>query len=300
MNLDEAIDHYLNYIVVEKGLSQKTLEAYSHDLTTFAEFISVGAQHAVPILNELNDQHLLKYLIGQKKKGLVARSLARHLVVLRNFFKFCFEEKFIKEDISQKMDSPKLGRKLPHAPTRLDVDKLLNAPDLKTKRGQRDRAMLELLYASGLRVSELVNLKMDDVHLTEGYLKTYGKGRKERLVPMGKFAIREIKEYLEGVRKKILKQNVSKFIFVTGSGRVLTRQAFWKRVKFYALKAGIKQNISPHSLRHSFATHLLEGGADLRSVQVMLGHADISTTQIYTHVSRKHLIEAHEKFHPRG
>ena len=235
-----------------------------------------------------------------RDEGLSARSRARHLVTLRGFYKFLVQENILQRDPAELIDLPKSSLNLPHALTVDEVKLLLTTPDLNKPNGLRDTAMLELLYAAGLRVSELINLKIQDVNLEAGFVRVFGKGSKERIVPIGYFAIETIENYIKNSRPRLLKHIVSPYLFVARAGKPMTRQGFWKLLKRYAQHAGFIKKITPHSLRHSFASHLLEGGADLRAVQVMLGHVDISTTQIYTHVAREHLKKAHAKFHPRG
>lgn len=299
MSLDVLIDRFLNYILVERGLSRNTVEAYGRDLRLWGEFLQQKSPTSLTKVEKIGPDKILEFLIW--RKGAKTRTLARNLVVLRSFFKFCFEEQLLPADITQNVEIPKLSRKLPHVLDRREIDLLLAAPAVKTALGLRNRAMIELLYATGLRVSELVSLKLSDMHFSkEGdYLLAFGKGSKERVVPIGGAAKKVITWYLEEGRPPLLKGRPSVYLFVVRGGKKMSRQMFWIAIKKYGREQGIKRPVSPHVLRHSFATHLLEGGADLRSVQVMLGHADISTTQIYTHMSRKHLIEVHEKFHPR-
>lgn len=299
MNLDSLIDQFLNYLLVERGLSKNTLEAYGHDLRLWSQYVQ-GKKSKEVTLSQMEPDGILNFLIWRKAMGVDSRTLARNLVALRNFFKFCYREKIISSDFTQNIDLPKIHRKLPRVLNTLEIKRLLEAPSKEDPAGLRDQTMLELLYATGLRVSELVNLELNNVNAQGGYLLAYGKGSKERLVPVGQAALKALRDYLEQGRPKLAKERTSPHIFLNKQGKKLTRQAFWMSLKKYGLKKGIKVNLTPHVIRHSFATHLLEGGADLRSVQVMLGHADISTTQIYTHVSRKRLIEIHEKFHPRG
>ncbi len=243
---------------------------------------------------------ILKHLIVMRNAGLGARSRARHLVTIRGFYRFLVQEKILKHDPTRLIDLPKSGLKLPDVLSVEEVKLLLSIPDTNTPAGSRDAAMIELLYAAGLRVSELINLKLQDVNMEAGFVRVFGKGSKERVVPIGLFAKEKIGDYLKTARPLILKNIASRYLFVARAGKPMTRQGFWKLIKRYALKAGFNKKITPHSLRHSFASHLLEGGADLRAVQLMLGHVDISTTQIYTHVAREHLKKIHEKFHPRG
>jgi integrase/recombinase XerD len=239
-------------------------------------------------------------LIALRDAGLGPRSRARHLVSIRGFYRFAVREKVLKHDPAGLIDLPKTSLRLPDVLSIDEVDLLLGIPDAGKPTGARDAAMLELLYAAGLRVSELVNLKLQDINLEAGFVRVLGKGSKERLVPIGLQAQKKIDFYIETSRKILLKNLISPYLFVARAGKPITRQGFWKLMRRYATRAHLTKQISPHSLRHSFATHLLEGGADLRAVQIMLGHVDIATTQIYTHVTRKHLKDLHEKFHPRG
>jgi integrase/recombinase XerD len=295
--IDSLIDQYLNYLLVEKGLSEKTLESYSRDLTRYHEFM---LENGVALISESDTSLVLKHLIALRGVGLGARSRARHLVSIRGFFRFLVQEGIIRQDPTRRVELPKTGLKLPDVLSVEEVQQLLDTPDPKTLLGARDAAMIELLYAAGLRVSELINLKQQDINLEAGFVRVFGKGSKERIVPIGNYARQTITHYTETSRQKLLKNSISAWLFVARAGRPMTRQGFWKLLRRYALKSGLKKKITPHSLRHSFATHLLEGGADLRAVQVMLGHVDISTTQIYTHVAREHLKQMHAKYHPRG
>jgi integrase/recombinase XerD len=239
-------------------------------------------------------------MIALRNAGLSARSRARHLVSIRGFYRFVVQEKMLKHDPARLVDLPKTSLKLPDVLSVEEVSHLLKAPDIKKPLGSRDCAMLELLYAAGLRVSELVNLKLQDVNLEAGFVRVLGKGSRERLVPIGLPAKEKIKSYIEKSRNALLKNKPSSYLFVARAAKPITRQGFWKLLRKYAAQAQLKKKVTPHSLRHSFASHLLEGGADLRTVQVMLGHVDIATTQIYTHVARQQLKALHERFHPRG
>jgi len=239
-------------------------------------------------------------MIALRNAGLSARSRARHLVSIRGFYRFAAQEKVLKHDPAGLVDLPKTSLKLPDVLSVAEVSQLLSTPDPARPVGARDAAMLELLYAAGLRVSELVNLKMQNVNLESGFVRVLGKGSKERVVPIGLLAQKRIEYYLSHSRQALLKNRVSPYIFVARAAKPITRQGFWKLLRRYGALAHLNKKITPHSLRHSFATHLLEGGADLRAVQVMLGHVDIATTQIYTHVTRKHLKDLHKRFHPRG
>jgi integrase/recombinase XerD len=295
--IDTLVDQYLNYLLVEKGLSKKTLESYSRDLARYHEFM---LENGVALISDSDTSSVLKHLIALRDSGLGARSRARHLVSIRGFYRFLVQENIISRDPTRRVELPKIGLKLPDVLSVEEVQLLLDTPDPKTLLGARDAAMIELLYAAGLRVSELVNLKLQDVNLEAGFVRVFGKGSKERVVPIGNYARQTVTHYLETSRNRLLKNLISAWLFVARAGNPMTRQGFWKLLRRYALKSGLKKKITPHSLRHSFATHLLEGGADLRAVQVMLGHVDISTTQIYTHVARDHLKKIHAKYHPRG
>lgn len=296
--LDFLADQYLNYLLVEKGLSRKTLESYSCDLVRYFDFLRQASVHSV---SDNDTAFILQHLIAMQAEGLGPRSRARHLVAIRGFYRFLVQEKMIAADPSRIIDLPKSGLKLPEVLSTAEIDRLLKSPGTDTPLALRNTAMLELLYASGLRVSELVNLNLLDINLEAGFVRVFGKGSKERIVPMGSGAVQALQAYLKSGRPKLLKAGLSSAVlFVARAGKPMSRQGFWKLLRKYALAAGLKKNISPHSLRHSFASHLLEGGADLRAVQVMLGHADIATTQIYTHVATERLREIHTKFHPRG
>jgi len=297
LSKDNLVDQYLNYLIVEKGLAEKTIKAYSSDITSFIEFLD---KRKIKNISETDTPIILKYLITMRDSGLTARSRARHIIALRGFYKFLVQEKIIPLDPSALIDLPKIGLKLPDVLSVREIKLLLKSPDTLKPIGQRDLAMLELLYASGLRVSELINLKLTDINLEAGFVRVLGKGSKERIVPFGMVAGKQILEYINTARPLLTKGLISPYVFAVRAGKPMTRQGFWKLLKKYARIAGIEKIVYPHSLRHSFASHLLEGGADLRSVQIMLGHVDISTTQIYTHVAKERLKKMHEKFHPRA
>jgi integrase/recombinase XerD len=284
---------FLNFCRVEKGLSAATLEAYSADLARFTAFI--GDAGGTP-----STENLRRYLDHLYQSGLSSRSIARHLTTLRNFFGFLLREGLIQADPMEHLRSPKQWQNIPNFLNLEEVERLIRAPQESRPTGLRDRAMLEVLYATGLRVSELCRLGISDIDPTLGVLRTTGKGNKQRLVPIGRSALRALEAYRATGRPALLKGRASRYLFITARGGCLTRQAFWKLLAGYGRKAGIFRGITPHVLRHSFATHLLDGGADLRSVQVLLGHADISTTQIYTHVMRTRLKETVDKHHPRA
>ena len=294
---DILIDQYLNYLLIEKGLSGTTLESYSSDITRYRDFLN---ENKIRRISESDTALILKHMIALRNAGLNARSRARHLVAIRGFYRFMVHEKIISHDPARLVDLPKTSLKLPDVLSVDEVSQLLETPDTDNPRGARDCAMLELLYAAGLRVSELVNLKMQDVNLEAGFVRVFGKGSKERVVPIGLHANEKINAYVQKSRLALLKTRASPYLFVARAGKPLTRQGFWKLLRKYAVQAQLNKKVTPHSLRHSFASHLLEGGADLRAVQVMLGHVDIATTQIYTHVARRQLKILHKQFHPRG
>jgi len=291
------LDRFLHYLTVEKGLSDNTVDAYRHDLSRFLNHLD---EKGMEDLSKVEKVSLRAFLLGLKQQGLSARTIARNQVSLRTFFRFLILEGSLKVNPAEDLESPKTVKTLPEILTVQEVERLLDQPDLKAYLGIRDRAMIEILYATGMRVSELVRLPMNQVNLEAGYALIYGKGSKERVVPLGSEAIRWITHYVQTVRNRLLKGRENPLLFVGRSGKGMSRQRFWKSIKGYSRKAGIRKRMTPHVLRHSFASHLLEGGADLRSVQMMLGHVDISTTQIYTHVTGERLKRVHQKFHPRG
>ena len=297
ISLDELSDRYVNYLVLEKGLSEKTIESYSQDLSRYLKFLKC---HGILDITQADNLMILKHLIDLRDAGLGQRSRARHLVSIRGFYRFLLHEKILKKDPVRGIELPKSIVKLPGVLSIDEIHRLLNVLDSHTHRGARDAAMIELLYAAGLRVSELVTLKMQDANLEAGFVRVFGKGSKERIVPIGRYATDKIQHYIHAARPQLLKSANSRYLFVVRAGKPMTRQGFWKLLRGYAQKAGIYKNITPHTIRHSFASHLLERGADLRAIQEMLGHSDISTTQIYTHVAREYLKRSHEKYHPRG
>ncbi|MDA3903680.1 MAG: site-specific tyrosine recombinase XerD [Desulfuromusa sp.] len=296
--MDQYLDYFFNFLSVEKGLSVNTLNAYGRDLASYAGFLSEREKVANPA--DISQIMLLNYLTFLKNNGLSPRSRARVLSALRSFHRFLLQEKYTEHDPSALVESPRSLSALPKLLSQRDVERLLQSPKGESPIAVRDRAMLEVLYATGMRVSELVGLRLGDLKLDIGCLNAFGKGSKQRLIPLGESAIEILKEYLQDARLKLLKNVVSEEVFLNVRGKKLSRQGFWKNLRAYAIKAEIKQKVYPHMLRHSFATHLLENGADLRSVQTMLGHADISTTQIYTHVIQERLQKLHQQFHPRG
>lgn len=288
---------YLDYVVVEKGLSLNTRDSYEKDLASFEAWIGgKGGKLETASSSDVSD-----YLKHLKDRGLSPRSYTRSLITLRGFYKFLLKRGAIAASPCSTIDIPRVQRKLPEFLTLGEVTSLITAPDDTKPLGLRDRAMLETLYATGLRVSELTGLKLNDINLQGGWLTAFGKGSKERIVPLGEDAMSWLKRYMEEGRAPILGKRASKTLFVTSRGAGMTRQNFWAMMKTYALKAGVdRKKMKPHIIRHSFATHLLEHGADLRIVQAMLGHADISTTQIYTHVTNERLRNIHKEKHPRG
>jgi integrase/recombinase XerD len=295
-SLHPYIDSFLTMISVEKGLAKNTVEAYSRDLAGLAGFM---LEQKVTRWDAVEPIHLRLFVSSLRARNLSSRSIARQIVTVRRFYRFLQTEGLVTSPPVPEFHLSGTARKLPHALNGDDVRSLLNKPDPNQVLGARDQAMLELLYATGLRVSELVLLKLQQINFQGDYLTVKGKGSKMRAVPFGKWAREKLLLYIQETRPRLLKGKSSVFLFVNRSGQALTRQGFWKIIRGYARAAGIDKKVSPHTLRHSFATHLLEGGADLRSVQTMLGHADISTTQIYTHVDANRLKQAHRRYHPR-
>ncbi len=295
--MNQLIDSFLTYLTAVKGLSKNTLESYGRDILKLAVFLE-GKD--ITHIDQVGYKHILDFLTYLKEQGLNTRSTSRTLISVRQFFKFLLTEKFIESDPTFLIRTPKIKMGLPETLSLEDVEKLLSSPDESSPEGIRDKSMLEVLYATGIRVSELVELGLNDVNFELGYIIAYGKGSKQRIVPIGEKAKIKLREYLDTSRPRLLKSRTSPHLFVTRLGRKMTRQGFWKIIKAYSRKSGLTKKISPHTLRHSFATHLLERGADLRAIQVMLGHSDISTTQIYTHIERERLKEVHKKYHPRS
>jgi len=294
---DELIDRYYNYLSVERRLSANTLESYGRDIKKYLIFLESRNNRSVAASTRLD---LLAFINVEKKRGLSSRSCARALSCVKTFFKFLVQDGVLKKSLILDVETPRLEKKLPNVLSVDEVEALIATPDTDTALGLRDRALFELLYATGLRVSELVSLTVNAINVEAGFVLVMGKGSKERVIPVGEEALKWLRRYLLEARQLILRARTSKYLFTDRSGARLSRQGFWKIVKKYCLKAGIVKNISPHTLRHSFASHLLAGGADLRSVQTMLGHEDISTTQIYTHVEKERLKTIHDKYHPRG
>nr|WP_290697999.1 site-specific tyrosine recombinase XerD [Amphritea sp.] len=292
----ELIEQFLDALWLEKGLSKNTLGSYRRDLSIYACWLNSQKQ----FLLESSRTNLLSYLNWRVRQRMKASSTARLLSCLRGFFRYLLREGMLSEDPTLQVESPKRGRPLPKSLSEADVEALLNAPDVDDVLGFRDRAMLEMLYSSGLRVSELVGLQLSQVNLRQGVLRVVGKGDKERLVPLGDEAANWLLRYLKEARPGLIDNSENEVVFPSRRGQQMTRQTFWYRIKRHGLTAGIDQLPSPHVLRHAFATHLLNHGADLRVVQLLLGHSDLSTTQIYTHVAKHRLQSLHQKHHPRG
>ncbi len=292
----QQIERFLNYIQIEKGLARNTLASYRLDLSKFNEY--ARAERLSP--EEMNRDHIRQFLERLYAQGLSARSVARHLVSLRGFFRFLVKEEIASKDVTSEVESPRLSRGLPRFLGTTEVNALLEQPDPSTPAGMRDKAMLELLYATGMRVSELVGLRGDDLDRNLGILRCIGKGSKERVIPVGRSALRAAESYLALGRPKLVRDRAVPYLFVNHRGGKLSRVGFWKILTHYGREAGIANSLAPHVVRHSFATHLLERGADLRSIQLMLGHSDISTTQIYTHVLKERLKHVYFTHHPRA
>ena len=295
--MESHLDLYLDYLTVEKGLAPNTRASYSGDLLKFLTYLK---DRGISDWRQVRYSEVMGFLSQSQEQGLAPRSRARLLSALRGFFKFMVGDSHLRESPVANLTSPRLRRQLPSVLSVTEVERLLARPNPELPLGQRDAAMLELLYGTGLRVSELVSLTLGRVNLEVGFLVVLGKGSKERIVPVGEAATEAVRSYLMDSRLRLLKGKMTETLFITNRGAAMTRQGFWKLLKKYGREAGLKKELTPHILRHSFATHLLERGADLRSVQMMLGHADISTTQIYTHVARERLREVHKKYHPRA
>lgn len=295
--MKKLLDEFIYHLAVERGLAKNTLVSYRMDL---ARYISFCRKHDLEALERADKNAIMSYLFQLQLDGRSPATISRHLAALRSFYRYVVREGFIQKDPSADLESPKSVQKLPRVLTIEEVDLLLGQPLIGEPAGIRDKAMLELLYATGIRVSELVSLDLEHIHIENGFIRCFGKGAKERIVPMGDVAARYLKEYLARGRSKLYKSGNVNALFVNQHGRRLTRQGFWKIIKKYASKAKIEKEITPHTIRHSFATHLLENGADIRSVQEMLGHADISTTQIYTHLTKSKLKEIYNRSHPRA
>lgn len=294
--MEAYVREFLSYIRVEKGLAQNTIFAYGRDLKCFLQFAGERKLRTESVTRS----DVVDFLASLYHRGLDSRSVARYLVTLRHFFRFCVLENYVREDPTLTIESPKFRHSLPEFLSIEEVDRLLAEPDVSTAAGLRDKAMIELLYSTGLRVSELCGVRVEDLQMELGCLRCIGKGNKERLVPVGKQAVAVIAEYMKSARGELLGEQASHYLFVNRRGRPIDRVAFWKTLQTYGRKAGLLKSLTPHMLRHSFATHLLDRGADLRAVQMMLGHSDISTTQIYTHVVEERLKQVYKAHHPRA
>ena len=295
--MDKLVDNFLDHLLLERGLAENTLVSYRLDLSDFSFFCR--QEHLDPLLPEAR-QAILLYLLKLKREGKAPATISRRLAAIRAFYRYLLNEGKISSDPTENLESPRIMERLPRVLSIAEVESLLNQPRISNPAGLRDKAMLELLYATGIRVSELVSLNTDQVNLQHGILRCLGKGGKERIIPLGSVAAYYVAEYLAQARAKLTKGKLTPALFVNRRGKRLTRQGFWKIIKRYGVAARLNKEIHPHVLRHSFATHMLENGADLRSVQELLGHADISTTQIYTHLTRAKVREIYEKAHPRA
>lgn len=295
----EALAEYIIYLKIERGLSANTVTSYKRDIEKYLTFLT---EKKITQLDEVSRFEILDFLQTLRQSGAADNSIIRMVSSLRKFHQYLKRESIVFDDPMQLIDTPKKASTLPKAISPQAVEQLLEAPDTTTPLGVRDRTILELMYATGLRISELVNLKLSDMHLTMGFIQTMGKGEKERIIPLGEIASQWLDHYLDGARVYLQDQSAetSEYVFLNSRGKGLSRQGVWKKVKQLALEAGIDQNVTPHTLRHSFATHLLENGADLRMVQELLGHADISTTQIYTHITKTRLKQVYSDYHPRA
>ena len=295
--MKEFIEEFINYLAVERGLADNTLLAYRRDLKKYSFCL---AKKGIKEAKQVNREHISDFMYDQKKKGLSANSICRSLAAIKMFHRFLVRERLVTEDPTHLVDTPKIWRRIPDVLAITEIESMINTVKGKGWQAVRDKAILELFYASGMRVSELLNLKVDNVNLELGYVRCMGKGSKERIIPIGRRACEAVGKYCQTARKKLVKDKTTMILFLSRLGKKISRQSIWKIIKNCAKKANIKTEIKPHTLRHSFATHLLAHGADLRSVQEMLGHSDISTTQIYTHVDRERLKTIHKQFHPRG
>ncbi|MWF63223.1 site-specific tyrosine recombinase XerD [Staphylococcus haemolyticus] len=295
--METIIEEYLKFIQIEKGLSENTIGAYRRDLKKYQLYMQEQKIAHIDFIDRQTIQECLGSLIDQ---GASAKSIARFISTIRSFHQFALREKYAAKDPTVLIETPKYEKKLPDVLDVEEVIQLLETPDLTKNNGYRDRTILELLYATGMRVTELIQIEIDDVNLIMGFVKVYGKGNKERIIPLGDTVIEYLDTYINTVRPQLLKKTVTNVLFLNLHGRPLTRQGIWKLIKQYGLRAYITKTLTPHTLRHSFATHLLENGADLRAVQEMLGHSDISTTQLYTHVSKTQIRQMYNQFHPRA
>lgn len=294
--MKEFIETFLNYLSVERNLAKNTISSYRQDLCAYLNFLN---RRGVDALAKTGKNEIINFMLSQKDRGVSSNSIARHLAAIRMFYRFLVRERILKNDPTSLVDSPKLWKKIPETLSIAEIENLISQPDIRQKQGLRDKAILETLYSTGMRISEAADLKLGSLNLDIGFIRCIGKGNKERVIPLGRKAISSIKRYLRDARPRFLKRKECEFLFLSRLGRRISRQGLWKLVKKYVRQAHIRRPVKPHILRHSFATHLLERGADLRSVQEMLGHVNISTTQIYTHVNKERLKTIHKMFHPR-
>jgi len=291
------IELFLDYLRAERGLSENTISSYANDLKKYTQFLlSKGVNNP----SQIEKTHIIEFIEKEKKQGFKLSSIARRISSIKGFHRFLMRERMLNKDVTSTLESLRLWKKVPQVLELSEVERLLSSPNIRKPQGLRDKAIFELLYATGLRVSEVCSLKINDVNLEVGFIKVKGKGGRERIVPLGETALHFLKRYIEEVRPKLLKNRESVFLFISSFKKNLSRQSIWKMIKLYIKKTRIKKEVSPHTLRHSFATHLIERGADLRSVQEMLGHSNISTTQLYTHINKVRLKEIYKKFHPRA
>jgi integrase/recombinase XerD len=295
--MKKTAEEFLNYLSIERGLAENTISAYRRDLNAYIKYLK---KNKISSFEQTKRGDITDFMLSLKERGLSSNSIARNLVAIKVLYRFLVNEKYLKNDVTAVLSLPRLWKKLPDVLAVQEIESLLRKPDLKTWLGIRDSAALELMYATGMRVSEISDLKLSDVNLDMGFVRCTGKGQKERIIPLGSYAVQALIRYINKARSGLLKQKDEPNLFLSRLGRKLSRQSFWKTIRAYAQKCRIKKRITPHILRHSFATHLLERGADLRTLQEMLGHSDISTTQIYTHINKERLKEIHRKFHPRG
>ena len=295
--LDQAIDDSIVYLTVENGSSRNTIEAYSNDVRKLAQYL---LDEDIKRWNQVDSIHIRGYLAYMQQEDVTNTTRARNVAAMKSFFRFLFIEKYTDSNLAELLDGPRKEKVLPKYLTIEEVERLMAAPDRTTPNGCRDKAMLELLYASGLRVSELITLRLNDVSFEMAYVRCFGKGSKERVIPLGRYALEALEHYINVCRPRVMNNWQTDILFLNKSGKGLTRQGFWKIIKKYGQEAGIKADLTPHVLRHSFATHLLSNGADLRAIQEMLGHADIATTQIYTHLLGEQMLDVYEAAHPRA
>jgi len=295
--MKKYIEEFINYLAVERGLAHNTILAYQRDLAKYSSYLS---KKGIKTIEKIVKDHITGYMFDQKEKGLSANSICRNLAAIKMFHRFLVRERLIQVNPSNLIETPKIWKRVPDVLTTAEIESMIKASGGKNWQSVRDKAILELFYASGMRVSELSNLKIENVNCELGYVRCIGKGQKERIIPIGRRAVEAVQKYNEEVRDRLSKDKMNYSLFLSRLGKKISRQSLWKIIKQYAKKAKVKKEIKPHTLRHSFATHLLEHGADLRSVQEMLGHSDISTTQIYTHVDKERLRTIHKEYHPRG